>query len=156
MTTPAERGNNNGNRTSLLVIGYGNSLRSDDGVGPKTAEALAELNLPGVRTLSCHQLTPEMAVPIAAAQCVVFVDAAVDSKTSVDLQELEPAGPGQTMAHAPDPRQLLKLAREIFGRTPSAFLITIPAENLDFGEQLSARAQQGSREALQKIRAFLE
>ncbi len=155
MKTPAERGNEGGNTTALLVIGYGNGLRSDDGIGPKTAEAVAEWDLPGVRTLSCHQLTPEMAVPIAATQRVVFVDAAVNSN-SVDLYELEPASPDQIMAHAPDPCQLLKLAKEIFGRTPAAFLITIPAENLDFGEKISARALEGSREALKKIRELLE
>ena len=49
----------------LLVIGYGNSLRRDDGVGPRVAEAIEELNLPGVRTLVCQLLTPEFADPIA-------------------------------------------------------------------------------------------
>ena len=32
----------------ILVIGYGNTLRGDDGVGPKVAEAVAALALPGV------------------------------------------------------------------------------------------------------------
>ena len=35
----------------FLVIGYGNTLRGDDGVGPRVAEAIEKLNLPGVRTL---------------------------------------------------------------------------------------------------------
>ncbi|HEY9173382.1 MAG TPA: hydrogenase maturation protease, partial [Verrucomicrobiae bacterium] len=54
----------------LLVIGYGNTLRRDDGIGPKVAEAVAELNLPGVRSLACPQLTPELAEPIAHAKRV--------------------------------------------------------------------------------------
>ena len=45
----------------LLVIGYGNSLRRDDGVGPRVAEAIEALNLPGVQTLVCQLLSPEHA-----------------------------------------------------------------------------------------------
>jgi hydrogenase maturation protease len=155
MKTPAERETGGGTKTALLVIGYGNELRSDDGVGPKTAEVVAEWNLPGVRTLVCHQLTPEFAVPIASAQCVVFIDATVDSQNSVELREVQAAGPDQLMAHAADPRILLRLAKEVFGRSPTAFLITIPVENLAFGDKLSGRAREGSRIALQKIRELL-
>jgi hypothetical protein len=50
----------------LLVIGYGNSLRRDDGVGPRVAEAVEALQLPGVRTLTCQLLTPEFADPSPA------------------------------------------------------------------------------------------
>src|SRR6266481_2633708 len=56
----------------LLVLGYGNTLRSDDGVGPKVVEAIAALKLPGVLILSCDLLTPEMADPISCADSVVF------------------------------------------------------------------------------------
>jgi hydrogenase maturation protease len=156
MKTTAEWGASGGTKSALLVIGYGNELRSDDGVGPKTAAAVAEWNLPGVRTLICHQLTPELAVPIAASECVIFIDAAVGSRRSVDLCELKPAGPDQVMAHAADPQLVLRLAKEIFGRSPIAFWITIPVENLAFGEDLSTRARDGSREALGRIRELLQ
>ena len=66
---------------SLLVIGYGNTLRRDDGVGPKLADAVAALGLTGVRTLACALLTPELAEAVSQAQRVIFVDAAVDSNT---------------------------------------------------------------------------
>jgi hydrogenase maturation protease len=46
--------------TDLLVIGYGNELRSDDGVGPRVARAVAEWRLPGVEAIAVHQLTLEL------------------------------------------------------------------------------------------------
>ena len=55
----------------FLVIGYGNTLRGDDGVGPRVAEAVGKLNLPGVRTLICQQLSPEHAELISQARAVV-------------------------------------------------------------------------------------
>ena len=121
----------------LLVIGYGNTLRGDDGVGPRVAEAVEKLNLPGVRTLVCQQLSPEHADPISRVRKVVFVDAIVntddkwqvtsDGKTwqatsgrkschpspdtcHVQFRKLEPGATSQLMAHAADPRTMLALA----------------------------------------------
>jgi hypothetical protein len=36
------------------VIGYGNTLRGDDGIGPAVAEAVAALGLPGVRVIGAY------------------------------------------------------------------------------------------------------
>lgn len=143
-------------KDALLVIGYGNELRSDDGVGPKTAAAVAKWNLPGVRTLTCHQLTPELAVPIAAAERVVFIDASVHRGAAVHLTELRPRDTAQIMAHAADPRFLLDLARDIFGLSPSAYWLTIPIKNIDFGITLSPRARGGMRTALKKLRTLAQ
>ena len=112
----------------FLVIGYGNELRGDDGVGPKVAAAVEALHLPGVRTLICQQLSPEHAEPVSQARLVVFVDAAVDAPREVQFRKLEPAGSSQLMAHAADPRTMLALARDVFGHCPEAWWLTIPAE----------------------------
>jgi hydrogenase maturation protease len=139
-----------------LVIGYGNTLRSDDGVGPRVADTVAEWNLPGVKTITCGLLTPELADAISQAKQVVFVDASVEAPREVQLRELRPADSSQIMAHAADPRTLLALARDVFGYAPPARWLTIPAENLGIGEGFSALARKGVEEALAKIREFLE
>lgn len=135
----------------LLVIGYGNTLRGDDGVGPRVVEAVAALDLPNVQTLSCDLLTPELADPIAKAKLVVFVDAAIDAPREVQLRPLAPAESSQIMAHAADPRTLLALARDVFGRAPEAWWLTIPIENTGIGEQLSDLAMKGVAIAVEKI-----
>jgi hydrogenase maturation protease len=138
-------------KRSMLVIGYGNTLRSDDGVGPKVAEVVGELNLPGVATLSCPLLAPELADRIAQARVVVFVDAAVDAPRDVQLRLLAPAESSQIMAHAADPRTMLALARDLFGHTPKGWLLTIPVEDLGIGEALSPLAQLGLTKAVRAI-----
>lgn len=135
----------------LLVIGYGNTLRSDDSVGVRAAETVASMGLPGVRTLICQQLSPEHAEPISQTNVVVFVDAAVDAPKEVQLRPLEPNESSQLMAHAADPRTILALARDVFGHAPRAWWLTIPAVNLDFGESLSSEARRGLNEAVQRI-----
>jgi hydrogenase maturation protease len=135
----------------FLVIGYGNTLRRDDGVGPRVAESVAALGLPGVQALACALLTPELAEPVARARAVVFVDAAVDAPRQVQLRSLEPAVSSPILAHAADPRTLLALARDVFGHAPLAWWLTIPAEDLGIGEELSALARRGSELAVQEI-----
>ena len=136
----------------LLVIGYGNTLRRDDGVGPKVADAVAELALPGVRALAYPLLTPELADPVSRARVVVFVDAAVDAPREVQLRKLAPADTSQIMAHAASPATLLALARDVFGHAPEAWLLTIPVEDLGIGEELSPLAQGGLETAVEEIK----
>jgi hydrogenase maturation protease len=136
----------------LLVIGYGNPLRRDDGVGPRVAEAVEALNLPSVRILVSQQLNPEHADLIARARRVVFVDAAVDQTDGVKLRQLEPGATTQLMAHAADPRTMLALARDVFGRAPEAWWLTIPAINLGFGTDFSPEAEAGFETAVAEIR----
>lgn len=137
---------------NILVIGYGNTLRRDDGVGPRVAEAVEALRLPGVRTLVCQQLSPEHADPISLADTVVFVDAAVDAPTEVQFRRLEPGDTTQLMAHAADPRTMLALSRDVFGHVPKAWWLTIPAVEMSFGEDLSPEAERGMSEAVGRIR----
>jgi hydrogenase maturation protease len=136
----------------LLLIGYGNTLRSDDGVGPKVVEAVAALKLPGVETLICDLLTPEVADPISRAETVVFVDAALDAPAEVQLRPLTPADSSQIMAHAADPRTMLAFARDVFGHAPEAWWLTIPVKDISIGEHFSDLAWKGVGRAIQKIR----
>ena len=140
--------------TVILVIGYGNTLRRDDGVGPKVAEAVAALALPGVRALTFPLLTPELADPVSRARVAIFVDAAVDASREVQLRKLAPADTSQIMAHAASPATVLALARDVFGHAPEAWLLTIPVEDLGIGEELSPLAQRGFEKAVQEVRKW--
>ena len=142
--------------SGLLVIGYGNTLRRDDGVGPRVADAVAALALPGVRALACPLLTPELADPVSRARVAIFVDAAVDAPREVQLRKLAPAGSSQVMAHAASPATLLALARDVFGHAPQAWWLTIPVEDLGMGEELSPLAQRGFEIAVQEVRNCTE
>jgi hydrogenase maturation protease len=135
-----------------LVIGYGNTLRRDDGVGPRVADAVAALALPGVRALACPLLTPELADPVSRAHVAIFVDAAVDAPREVQLRKLGPAGSSQVMAHTASPGTLLALARDVFGHAPEAWWLTIPVEDLGMGEELSPLAQRGFELAVQEVK----
>ncbi len=138
-----------------LIIGYGNTLRGDDGVGPRLAETVAGLEWHGIQALSCALLTPELAEPISRSKRVVFVDASVEVPREVRFRPLQPADSSQILAHAADPRTLLALARDVFGHVPEAWWLTIPADDLGIGETLSPKAQQGLDAALGMLRKWM-
>jgi hydrogenase maturation protease len=85
-----------------LVIGYGNDLRGDDAVGPLAATVVAAWDMPGVQVLAVHQLMPELAETLVAADLAIFVDARVPAPLSSDPVSRQ-RGPGQDAP--PFPRQ---------------------------------------------------
>ncbi len=135
----------------ILVVGYGNTLRQDDGVGPRVAERIAALGLPGVRTLALAQLSPEHVEEISRSRLVVFVDAAAGGDGPMDLQPIGPAESSQVTTHAVEPATLLAMARDLFGGAPRAWLLTIRAEMLGFGEEFSSGARLGVETAVADI-----
>lgn len=139
-----------------LVIGYGNTLRRDDGLGVLAAEAVAERALPGVCVLTALQLLPELAEPIAAVERVVFVDARVDDRESgVVERRLDPSDAGAAgglgWTHVASPAVLLHLAARVYGHRPEAWVVSIPAFDLGYGEGLSESATSALAEAVERI-----
>jgi hydrogenase maturation protease len=139
--------------TRLLVIGYGNTLRGDDGVGPRIAEAVQAWAMPGVRALAMPQLFPELASDLAAARAAVFVDAALQAECNrTSLVRLAPGNAGQLGSHQGDPASLLALAVTLYGRAPESYLLAVPGCDFELGERFSDLARRGMDDALRALR----
>ncbi len=137
-----------------LVIGYGNTLRRDDGIGVEVAQTVAAMDLPGVNVIARQQLVPELAEPISGANTVIFVDADVTATGRPELRPIEAAPAGQMFAHAANPRSLLALSKEVFGGNPKAWSLAIPVEDFSFGFGLSPRSEKGLNIAIKLIQQF--
>jgi len=141
----------------VLVIGYGSTLRGDDGVGPRVAELLEAKCLEGVRIITRHQLTPELAEPISRARLVIFVDAELNlPDEEVRVKPVRPGGGAQVMVHTTDPSGLLQLASAVFGAQPTAWTVGIPVTDMGIGEELSATALRGVEKAAAKIEELVK
>jgi hydrogenase maturation protease len=124
----------------VLVIGYGNPLRTDDGLGWHAAERLAsDPRLAGVTVVRCHQLTPELALDVSQATLVVLVDASHGRPAgtfSIDRVE-RAGGRAPTWTHRFDPPSLVALADEMYGHAPDVFTVSVGVESLALGDGLS-------------------
>ena len=127
----------------ILVIGYGNPGRLDDGLGPAFAEKIRALELPGVAVESNYQLNIEDADLVAQFDVVVFADASVNAGEPFEFQPLEKKDPTVGFSsHSITAGSLLGLAEELFNATPDACTMAIRGYDFnEFGEWLSAQAQ---------------
>lgn len=142
----------------VLVIGYGNSLRGDDGIGPAVAQAFADEDATECAdVIVCHQLTPELAESIAAVDLAVFVDAAVNIQPGlVVVREIHAASTlPSALAHTADPAALLDLARRLYDRAPQTFLVTIGATSVALGEGLSDAVAGALPKAIAAVRRLV-
>ena len=142
---------------TALVIGYGNPLRGDDGIGPAVARAFENAGGERTRAIVCHQLTPELAECIAAVDLAVFVDAAVNVEPgTVAMREIQGASPPASgLGHIASPVALLDLASKLYGRSPVAFLVTIGVRSLALSEVLSDAAAAALPVAIATVRQLL-
>lgn len=134
----------------VLVIGYGNPGRLDDGLGPALAAALEELKLPGVTVEANYQLTVEDAREIAEHDVVVFADASLTGPAPFSFRRIEPKAGSHFSSHIVAPEAVLALAHELFGGKPEAYVLGIRGYAFDeFGESLSERARANLAAALE-------
>ena len=147
-------------RRNVLVIGYGSTLRGDDGAGHAVAHRVAEWSLPGVTALATVQLTPEFAGDIAVHDLVLFIDAVpVASHPYVSLSRVGYTAAGETwgaIGHAGSPAVLMETTECLYGRRPEAWEMAIPACDFSLGETLSDATAHHVETALATVRDFVD
>jgi hydrogenase maturation protease len=140
----------------VLVVGYGNPLRGDDGIGPHVAGRIAARGFPGVRVLSLVQLVPELAADLAGARLVVFVDARIGGEEGgVEVVPVAASGAPGWAAHAADPGALLALTGAVYGRVPEAVWVLVSGVDFGPGEGLSPAGARNARAAVDRVEALL-
>ncbi|MCF7853446.1 MAG: hydrogenase maturation protease [Candidatus Pacebacteria bacterium] len=133
----------------VLVIGYGNPGRLDDGLGPALAAALEKETLDGVTVDSNYQLTVEDALPISQHKVVIFADADVAGPEPFYFKAVKPGKHVTFSSHSISPRSVLGLAEELFEKVPAAYVLGIRGyEFNEFEERLSTGAQNNLQHAL--------
>ncbi|MYM57214.1 hydrogenase maturation protease [Thalassovita mangrovi] len=116
----------------MLLIGYGNPGRGDDGLGPAFAERIERAGLPGVTVMVDYQLTVEHAFDVAGAGQVVFADALIGGAGAFRFTEAAPATDADITSHSLSPEAVLTLARTLYDAAPEAHVMGITGQ--DFGE----------------------
>lgn len=146
MTSSVTNGHDSGPSAQVLrvlVLGYGNPGRLDDGLGVACADRLEVLDLSGVTVEADYQLTVENAEAIARHDAVVFVDACVAGTEPFSFESVVPDDEVVVSytSHYLEPGSVMALARDLFDADAPAYALAIRGYDFnEFGQALSDRA----------------
>lgn len=138
----------------VLIVGYGNPLRGDDGAGRRAAEALAaRWPASEVRVEPAHQLLIEMAQTAAESGFAVFIDAShASAPGEVQIHPVGSVALGRdSLTHHLTPETLLAVAEALYGRRPEAVLVTVGGRDFGHGENLSPEVERALPELLARV-----
>ncbi len=136
---------------SVLVIGYGNPQRGDDGVAWKVLDALRAAQprpeAPPLRLKRVHQLAPELAEPASRARASSSsTPAPTPPAGTVSCEPVTPGAGTASLTHSLSPQAVLLYAERLFGHVPRAAVVTIGGAAFDHGERAVARGPPGRPE----------
>jgi len=143
---------------NILLYGYGNPGRGDDGLGPALAAAIEALMLPGVEVDANYQLNVEDSAELGRYAAVVFADAATAGPAPFSFSRIDDSATRRLgfTSHSVSPVEVVALARDMFGSQVAAY--TLGIRGYAFGELdegLSAEARDNLAQAVAFARKAL-
>jgi hydrogenase maturation protease len=144
----AESGALSAREKRILILGYGNPGRQDDGLGPAVIAEIESMRLPNVTAFDNYQLNIEDAVDVAAHDIVWFVDAARIGASPYSVRVVSPSPTVEFTSHIVRPETILSIARQCYGGAPQAFLLAIRGYEFEFIEALTPGAKDNLQAAL--------
>ncbi len=145
----------------ILIYGYGNPGRQDDGLGARFTE-LFEIwakneNIEQVSVDCNYQLNIEDAAVISEFDTVIFVDASVvEDVESFRLEEVTPDNATiEFTMHAVSVGYVVDLCKKIYGKTPESYILHIRGYEFDFIEELTQQAAENMLEAFTFLKDFV-
>ena len=154
----------------ILLLGYGNPDREDDGVAWHILRALAvKMGLPAPDSyeddfpedsqidFAFHlQLTPEMAEDIAGYEYVCFMDAHTGNISEpVRLINVESEFQNSPFTHHLTPQSLMSMCETIYKKRPDAALLSVLGHRFLFTRELSEETASLVPQAVELIWKWL-
>lgn len=134
----------------ILIIGYGNPAREDDGLGPAAAKVIEDMQVDGVSVEINYQLTVEDSVTIAAHDVVVFIDAALHGEEQFRFFPVEPVYEEGVNSHSISPAALMGLSKNLFNASTEAYMLAIRGYSFSmFEETMTERASKNLDRAVE-------
>ncbi len=143
----------------ILIYGYGNPGRQDDGLGIALTTRLEtwvlENQLPGFAFENNYQLNIEDAIEIANKDLVIFADASEEAIEDFCFSVVDGSAKLSFTTHAASPGYIVQLCKELFDREPRVLLLHIKGYQWAFQEGLSDQAAKNLDRAYVYIKTLL-
>lgn len=141
----------------VLVYGYGNPGREDDGLGNEMASMIQtwieEHELSCMQTDSNYQLNIDDAEKISEWDIVVFVDASKEEDLcEFKFRKVEPSNAKvEFTMHAVSPSYVLHLCEKLFQKSPETYILGIKGYDWEFKEGISDNAKLNLEQSFQYL-----
>ena len=144
----------------IVIIGYGNELRGDDGVGLLVIDELAKTfsARPDTKLIRRHQLDIADAEEISECRAVIFIDAHVsEERENVELSKLDLVeGATFVVTHISLPEELMSATQAIYDSAPPAYVCAVRGYDFEFGTTVTDIARKLVTQAARDIVELVE
>jgi hydrogenase maturation protease len=133
---------------NICIVGVGNTIRADDGIGSYICSAIEQMHVPGITTITVQQLDAELVEDLLPFDQVLITDASIEG-SEVELYELFPdtAFPLSSSHHV-NAAMLGALSQKIYDKKLSLFICAVRGYDFEIGEKLSEKAKANCSKAI--------
>jgi hydrogenase maturation protease len=140
------------NHPEILIYGYGNPGRQDDGLAAqliqKSESWIDQNQINHVTFDANYQLQVEDITLMHDKDLVIFVDASMEEHINdFAFSEIEPDSQATFSMHAVAPAYLLDLCQKIYGKHPPAFMLHVRGYEWKLNEGITERASKNLEKA---------
>ncbi len=141
----------------VLIFGYGNPARGDDGLGPRFIELIQSWQERAqFDTITDYQLQVEHSLDLEHRRQVIFIDASVSAAAPFEFSPVLPARDDSYTSHAMSPAALLAVYEQVCDRAlPTAHILSIRGYEFELGTPISAKAQNNLDQAVEFLQQLL-
>jgi hydrogenase maturation protease len=136
----------------ILIYGYGNPGRKDDGLGCKFVDLFSvwskDLNFSNIDFDCNYQLNIEDAHTLSEKDLAIFVDASQEEIDSYILTEVSESSDISFTSHEASPGYIYYLCNDLFGKSPKTYLLHIKGYDWSFQEGLTDKAESNLMSSL--------
>jgi len=147
---------NGDNLKKVLIIGVGNPLRSDDGVGPYVADCIEAKGLTDVKVWITQQLNMEDLERMLEFNRIILIDASVGGPL-LDFRPVEKfTGQALSSSHHLSAETFVNLASSIYHKDLRIHLCTIRGDSFEVGDKITPQVIERAQEAVGLICSLLQ
>lgn len=134
----------------IILVGFGNVYRKDDGLGITLLDSIPE----DIHKLKIPEISIDLAEVIKDFDVVIFIDAAINGERFT-FKKLSSNSSNSPLSHHMSCEELLIWTRVLYQTEPEAYLLSIKGYDFDFGKELSEEGKRNLEEASTYIRKFI-
>ena len=143
-------------KATTLIVGVGNPLRSDEGVGPYIADCIEAKGFSSVKVWVTGQLNMEDLERMLKFNRVILVDASLNGPL-LDFHPVEKsAGGALSSSHHLSAEMFVNLASSIYRQDLRMHLCSIKGNCFDVGDKISPNVLERAQEAVELICASIK